>query len=43
MIGSNIFKLLTKVQEVESFMRAVLVISCSAFVTPILFPQVNLH
>ena len=41
MIGSNVFKILSKVQEVETFMRGVLFLSCLAFAVPVLFPHVN--
>ncbi len=41
MIGSNLFKLLSKVQEVETFMRGVLFVSCLAFSIPVLFPNVR--
>jgi hypothetical protein len=41
MIGSNIFKILSKIQEVETFMRGVLFASCLSFAIPVLFPDVR--
>lgn len=39
MIGSNLFKLLSKHQDCEKFMRGVLVVSAASLSTPFLFPQ----
>ena len=41
MIGSNLFKLLSKIQEVETFMRGILLVSCISFAIPIFFPNVS--
>jgi len=38
MIGSSIFKLLSKYSKVESFMRPVLLVSAVSLVTPIMYP-----
>ena len=40
MIGSNVFKILSKIQEVETFMRGVLFTSCLSFAIPVFFPNV---
>lgn len=39
MIGSSLFKLLSKYTSTESFMRVVLMISAITLATPVLFPQ----